>query len=130
MSKIPDILPDFNKSEDGLIPTVAQDFTSGKILMLAYVNKEAWQQTLESGRACYWSRSRSRLWKKGEESGNFQKIKKILVDCDGDSIIFQIEQKGGIACHTGRESCFYNEFKNGSFLVNSSPIKDPKEIYK
>ena len=78
--------------------------------MLAYVNEAAWEETLKSGRACYWSRSRSKLWKKGEESGNWQEIKEILVDCDGDSIIYKIEQKGGAACHTGRRSCFYNTY--------------------
>ncbi len=130
MSKIPDTMPDFSKSENGLIPAIAQDAETGKVLMLAYVNEAAWLETLKSGRACYWTRSRQKLWKKGEESGNYQVIKKILVDCDGDSIIYQIEQKGGIACHTGRESCFYNEYKDGDFVTNSDPIMDPKDIYK
>ena len=130
MGKIPEILPDFSKSEDGLIPAVAQDAETGDILMLAYVNQAAWEETLKSGRACYWSRSRSRLWKKGEESGNWQEIKEILVDCDGDSIIYKIEQKGGIACHTGRRSCFYNQSEGDGFVTNSEPLKDPKDLYK
>ena len=130
MAKVPDTMPDFSKSEDGLIPAVAQDAATGDILMLAYVNQAAWDETLKSGRACYWSRSRSKLWKKGEESGNWQEIKEILVDCDGDSIIYKIEQIGGIACHTGRRSCFYNKYEAGAFSVNSEPIIDPDELYK
>ena len=130
MGKIPDVIPDFTRSDDGLIPAIAQDYETGKILMLAYVNREAWEETIKTGRATYWTRSRSKLWKKGEESGNFQVIKKILVDCDGDSIIYQIEQKGGIACHTGRDSCFYNEWNGTDFDIISKPIKDPKDIYK
>ena len=130
MGIIPHTLPDFSKSEDGLIPAIAQDAITGDILMLAYVNKAAWEETLKSGRACYWSRSRSKLWKKGEESGNWQEIKEILVDCDGDSIIYKIEQIGGIACHTGRRSCFYNKYEGDGFVANSAPLKDPKDLYK
>ncbi|WDE96101.1 phosphoribosyl-AMP cyclohydrolase [Lentisphaera profundi] len=130
MAKVPDTMPDFSKSEDGLIPAVAQDAITGEILMLAYVNKAAWEETLRSKRACYWSRSRSKLWKKGEESGNWQEIKEILVDCDGDSIIYKIEQVGGIACHTGRKSCFFYKYENDNFSINSDPIIDPAQLYK
>ena len=130
MGKIPDTLPDFSKSADGLIPAIAQDAETNQVLMLAYVNEAAWEETLKSGRACYWSRSRSKLWKKGEESGNWQEIKEILVDCDGDSIIYKIEQKGGAACHTGRRSCFYNTYNGDGFTINSEPLIDPEELYK
>ena len=130
MGSVPETLPDFSKSADGLIPAIAQDAETSQVLMLAYVNQAAWEETLKSGRACYWSRSRSKLWKKGEESGNWQEIKEILVDCDGDSIIYKIEQKGGAACHTGRRSCFYNTYNGDGFTVNSEPLIDPKDLYK
>ena len=97
---------DFQKA-GGIIPAVAQDYLSGEVLMLAYINPEAWQETLRTGRAVYFSRSRNRLWRKGEESGNVQIIKEILVDCDGDAVIYRVEQKGGAACHTGHRSCFF-----------------------
>ena len=96
---------DFQKA-GGIIPAVAQDYRSGEVLMLAYINPEAWQETLRTGHAVYFSRSRNRLWHKGEESGNIQIIKEILVDCDGDAVIYRVEQKGGAACHTGARSCF------------------------
>ena len=98
---------DFSKSADGLIPAVAQDYETGDVLMLAYINKEAWEKTLETGIATYWTRSRRKLWVKGESSGNIQKVKEILVDCDLDTVIFKIEQVGGAACHEGYRSCFF-----------------------
>ena len=98
---------DFSKSSNGLIPAVAQDWKTGEVLMLAYINKESLEETLKSGLATYWSRSRSELWQKGATSGNKQKIKEILVDCDEDTVIFKVEQVGGAACHTGRRTCFY-----------------------
>ncbi|UCV29264.1 phosphoribosyl-AMP cyclohydrolase [Ferribacterium limneticum] len=114
---------------DGMIPAIAQD-ENGRVVMFAYMNRESLQETLSCGNAVYWSRSRKRLWRKGEESGHFQKIKAIRTDCDGDVLLLSIEQVGGIACHTGRESCFFNEL-NGDRWVPADPVlKDPKEIYK
>ena len=98
---------DFSKSSDGLIPAVAQDWKTGEVLMLAYINKESLEETVKSGLATYWSRSRRELWQKGATSGNEQQIKEILVDCDEDTVIFKVEQIGGAACHTGRRTCFY-----------------------
>ena len=99
---------DFKKC-NGLIPAVAQDYLTGEVLMLAYISPESWAETLKSGYATYFSRSRNELWKKGETSGHLQKIKQILVDCDGDTVVFKVEQIGNIACHTGNRSCFYRE---------------------
>ena len=130
MAKQPDQKPDFSKSPDGLIPAVAQCAETNEILMLAYVNKDAWLETLKSGRACYWSRSRSKLWKKGEESGNWQEIVEILVDCDADAIIYKIKQIGGIACHTGRHSCFFHKYEGDDFKIISDPIKNPEDLYR
>lgn len=107
----------FSKYPDGLIPTVAQDFQTGEILMLAYVSEESLRRTVATGRATYWSRSRQELWTKGETSGNVQIIKEILIDCDEDAIIFKIEQVGGVACHTGKRTCFYRSLKDGEFVV-------------
>ena len=115
--------------ENGMIPAIAQEATSGRVVMFAWMNREALQETLHCGNAVYWSRSRKRLWRKGEESGFFQKIKSIRTDCDGDVLLLTIEQVGGIACHTGRASCFFNEL-NGERWVPVDPVlKDPKEIY-
>lgn len=100
--------PDFKKSVNGLLPAIAQDYITGEILMQAYMNRESWEKTLESGYAVYYSRSREELWKKGETSGNLQEIKEIRLDCDMDSIILKINQIGGVACHTGKRSCFFN----------------------
>lgn len=118
----------------GLIPAIAQDAETGKILMVAWMNAEALQQTLHRQQAVYWSRSRQRLWHKGEESGHVQEVKEIRLDCDADVIMLQVHQVGGIACHTGRESCFYQRLN----VVDGQPewqsvepvIKDPKQIYK
>ena len=113
---------------DGMIPAIAQD-ENGRVVMFAWMNRESLQETLQCGNAVYWSRSRKRLWRKGEESGHFQKIRAIRTDCDGDVLLLSIEQVGGIACHTGRESCFFNEL-NGDRWVPADPVlKDPKEIY-
>lgn len=122
---------DFEKS-DGLIPAIAQDAASGKVLMLAYVNKEAFDYALKTGKATYWSRSRNKLWCKGEESGNFQEITEILIDCDNDAIIYKVNQKGlGAACHTGHESCFYRSLKDGEWIQNDDPKKfNPEDVYK
>jgi phosphoribosyl-AMP cyclohydrolase len=120
---------DFAKS-GGLIPAIAQDARTGKVLMQAYINEESWRLSLASGEVHYWSRSRQELWHKGDSSGNVQKIKAIYVDCDNDSVLFQIEQIGGAACHTGRESCFYRKVAGDELVIEGEPLLDPKEIYK
>ncbi len=121
---------DFSKG-NGLLPAIVQDHKTGKVLMLAYINDEAWKKTLETGEAHYWSRSRNKLWHKGESSGHVQKIKAIFVDCDNDTVLFQVEQIGGAACHTGYDTCFYRELdKNGSFKIVGKKIFDPEEVYK
>ena len=120
---------DFAK-EGGLIPAVAQDAENGDVLMLAYINEESWNETLKSGCATYWSRSRKKLWKKGEESGNTQIIKEILVDCDNDAVVFKIEQIGGAACHMGYKSCFFTKLKkDGSTEIIGERVFDPDEVY-
>ena len=116
-------------NEQGLVPAIAQDDGSGKILMVAWMNKEALQLTADTGHAVYWSRSRKKLWHKGEESGHQQIIKDIRLDCDEDVILLSVEQKGGIACHTGRERCFYRHLKNGEWQTTEPVLKDPKSIY-
>jgi phosphoribosyl-AMP cyclohydrolase len=116
-------------TQDGLAPAIAQDAASGRVLMFAWMNREALQKTQQSGEAYYWSRSRSRLWHKGEESGHVQKVRSIRIDCDADVILLAIEQAGGIACHTGRESCFYRELAGGVWVTKEPVLKDPKEIY-
>ena len=122
-------LDDIRFDEKGLVPAIAQDAGSGKILMMAWMNRESLQLTAEKKEAVYWSRSRGKLWHKGEESGHTQKIVDIRFDCDGDVILLKVEQCGGISCHTGRESCFYRQLQ-GDEWVNVEPvIKDPKQIY-
>jgi phosphoribosyl-AMP cyclohydrolase len=114
----------------GLIPAIAQDYKTGEVLMLAYINEEAWKETLSSGRAVYFSRSRNKLWRKGEESGNVQLVKEIRVDCDLDTVIFMVEQIGGAACHTGHRSCFYTAVNSdGSTKELSEPLFDPEKVY-
>ena len=119
---------DFSKG-DGLIPAIAQDAATNEVLMLAYISKESWEESLRSGFATYYSRSRRKLWKKGESSGNLQKIKQILVDCDQDSVIFKIEQIGGAACHTGHRSCFYTETDGSTSREIEPPLIDPEQLY-
>ncbi|AKH39191.1 MULTISPECIES: phosphoribosyl-AMP cyclohydrolase [Nitrosomonas] len=119
-----------NWSADGLIPVIAQDEKSGKVLMVAWMNREAVKLTVETGEAVYWSRSRKKIWHKGEESGHVQKVKAIYLDCDEDVILLAIEQIGGIACHTGRQSCFFNKLEGDQWVVVTPIIKDPTEIYK
>jgi phosphoribosyl-AMP cyclohydrolase len=124
-----DIL-DFSKG-NGLLPAIVQDDGSGKILMLAYISKESWEKTLETGEAHYWSRSRQEIWHKGGTSGHIQKIKEIYVDCDNDTVLFKIEQVGGAACHTGFESCFYKKIdQRGNVTVVGNQIFDPEKVYK
>ena len=116
-------------NQDGLLPVVTVDANSRRVLMQAWVNSEALEITVSGGSAVYWSRSRGKLWTKGEQSGNTQRIVDIYLDCDNDSLLYEVEQKGGIACHTGRESCFYQKYKDGKWLVNDPVLKDPSSIY-
>ena len=116
--------------EQGLVPAIAQDAKTGEVLMFAWMNREALEKTLASGQAVYWSRSRRKIWYKGEESGHTQKVLEIRADCDRDVILLKIEQVGGIACHTGRRSCFFHRLDNGSWVETEPALKDPKEIYK
>ena len=116
---------------NGLLPAIVQDLDSGKILMLAYINKSSWEKTFETGEAHYWSRSRQELWHKGGTSGHVQKIKEIYMDCDQDTVLFKVEQVGGAACHTGYESCFYQKVDtNGDVTVVGEKIFDPRKVYK
>jgi len=115
---------------NGLLPAVVQDFESKEVLMLAYINELAWQKTLETGKAYYWSRSRNKLWLKGETSGHQQLIKKIFVDCDEDTVVYQVEQLGGAACHTGHRSCFFRQMVDGRLETIDKPVFDPGEVYK
>ena len=114
---------------DGMIPAIAQDGESGRVVMFAWMNRESLQETVATGNAVYWSRSRRRLWRKGEESGHCQKVKSIRADCDGDVLLLNIEQVGGIACHTGRESCFFLELQGDRWVAADPVLKDPKDIY-
>jgi phosphoribosyl-AMP cyclohydrolase len=116
-------------TEEGLCPAIAQDSATGKILMFAWMNRESLVLTVEKGYAVYWSRSRQKLWRKGEESGHQQKIVSIQMDCDEDVLLLKIEQQGGIACHTGRESCFYRQLINGEWQIIENVLKNPDDIY-
>ena len=120
---------DFEKC-GGLIPAIAQDWKTGDVLMLAYINPESWEETLKTGRATYWSRARSKLWRKGEESGNVQIVKEILVDCDEDTVVFKVEQIGGAACHEGYRSCFFRKLVDGELQIVGERVFDPKQVYK
>lgn len=121
---------DFNKT-GGLIPAIAQDYKTGDVLMLAYMNEHSWKETLESGMATYYSRSRKTLWKKGETSGNLQIVKEIRIDCDNDTVLLKVEQIGGAACHLGYKSCFFRKAeKNGDISIVEERIFDPKKVYK
>jgi len=115
--------------KDGLVPVIAQDFSSGRVLTLAWMNRDALALTAEKGEAVYWSRSRRKLWRKGEESGHTQKVREIRVDCDSDAILLRVDQAGGIACHTGRASCFFRKLENGRWVSTDPVLKDPKLIY-
>ncbi len=122
-------LDEIRFDENGLIPAIAQDASNGKILMMAWMNRESLQLTADKKEAVYWSRSRGKLWHKGEESGHTQKIREIRFDCDEDVILLKVEQNGGIACHTGRESCFYRQLQGDQWVEVEQVIKDPDEIY-
>ena len=115
---------------EGLVPVIAQEFGTGRVLMTAWMNRQALQQTAAGGKAVYWSRSRRRLWRKGEESGHEQLVREIRLDCDGDALLLVVEQLGGIACHTGRHSCFYRRLQQDAWLEADPVLKDPGAIYK
>jgi phosphoribosyl-AMP cyclohydrolase len=115
---------------NGLAPAIAQEAQSGKVLMVAWMNRAALEQTIASGEAVYWSRSRRKMWHKGEESGHVQKVREVRLDCDEDVILLSVEQVGGLACHTGRHNCFFQKYEDGSWVVTDPVIKDPKEIYR
>jgi len=120
---------DFEKT-DGLIPAIVQEYDTGEVLMLAYMNEEAWEATLKTGEATYFSRSRQELWIKGKTSGNVQLVKEIRIDCDNDTVLLKVDQVGGAACHTGYKSCFYKKIENGSVHITGKPVFDPDEVYK
>ena len=129
MKELNDIIEEIKWNEDGLVPAIAQQHDTGKVLMVAWMNREALQVTLAEGRAVYYSRSRKKLWRKGEESGHIQSLKEIMIDCDSDVVLMQVDQIGGIACHTGRHSCFYRRFEGDQWIEVSPVVKDPAEIY-
>jgi phosphoribosyl-AMP cyclohydrolase len=122
-------LDEINWTADGLVPVIAQETGTGKVLMMAWMNREALSLTVQEGRAIYWSRSRNKLWRKGEESGHVQLLKDIRLDCDNDVILLEVEQVGGIACHTGRHNCFYKQLQGDQWVVIEPVIKDPQKIY-
>lgn len=117
-------------TDDGLVPVIAQELGTNQVLMFAFMNREALQLTVETGHAVYWSRSRNKLWHKGEESGHQQKVHEIRLDCDSDVILMTVEQAGGIACHTGRHDCFFQKLENGEWKTDKPVIKNPEDIYK
>ena len=117
-------------SADGLVTAVTQESGSGRVLTVAWMNREALEKTVASGEAHYWSRSRGKLWRKGEESGHVQRVKSLRVDCDGDALLLEVEQAGGIACHTGRASCFFRRLENGEWVSVEPVLRDPREIYR
>ena len=123
-------LDEIQWTDDGLVPVIAQQHDTGRVVMFAWMNRESLALTVETGFAVYWSRSRQRLWRKGEESGHQQKVIDMELDCDADVILLQIEQQGGIACHTGRQSCFYRRLQNGQWQTTEAVLKDPQQIYK
>ncbi len=129
MAEIEREKPDFAK-RGGLLPVVVQDADSGAVLMLAYMNEEAWEKTTRTKLAHYWSRSRETIWKKGETSGHLQDVQEIYLDCDGDTILLRVSQRGGAACHTGHRSCFYRKLEGDSWKEVEPPIFDPKEVYR
>ncbi len=120
--------PDFAK-QGGLVPVIVQDEASGEVLMLAYMNEEAFDETMRTGRACYYSRSRGKLWRKGEESGHVQEVKEVYLDCDADTVLLRVRQVGGAACHKGYKSCFYRRYENGELKVVAERVFDPDEVY-
>ena len=126
------VIADLSFDRDGLVPAIAQSDETGEVLMLAYMNQDAWQETCSTGRVCYYSRSRDKLWRKGEESGNFQQVHSIHFDCDSDTLLIQVTQHGGAACHEGYRSCFFRQFDpaTGQLSVTAEQVFDPAEVYK
>ncbi len=123
-----DALSSLKFNDDGLIPAIAQQYDSGEVLMMAWMNEESLRETLQTGRVCFWSRSRQKLWRKGESSGQVQHLKAIRIDCDGDTLLLSVDQTGP-ACHTGRKSCFYNRIDDGRLIVETEPLIDPDTLY-
>jgi phosphoribosyl-AMP cyclohydrolase len=121
---------DFSKNTDGLLPAIVQEYESGDILMLAYINRESWERTLQTGKAHFWSRSRKKIWLKGETSGHVQIIHDILIDCDDDTVVFKVEQVGGAACHTGYRSCFFRRINGLELQIIGEKIFDPDTVYR
>jgi phosphoribosyl-AMP cyclohydrolase len=121
---------DFQNAKDGLIPAIAQDAATSQVLMLAWMNREAYEETLRTGRACYYSRSRGRLWRKGEESGHVQEVREVYLDCDADTILLKVHQIGGAACHEGYASCFFRRVEGDKLQVVGQRLFDPKQVYK
>lgn len=119
----------FSKTVDNVLPAIVQDHLTGEVLMLAYINEHAWRMTLETGKAHYWSRSRNRLWLKGESSGHVQLIREILVDCDEDTVLFKVEQQGGAACHKGYRSCFFRRVEGDALTITADRVFDPEKVY-
>ncbi len=119
---------DFRRG-NGLVPAIVQDWKTGEILMVAYMNAESWAKTRETGKACFWSRSRQKLWLKGETSGHVQIVKEVFLDCDHDALLLKVEQRGGAACHTGHRSCFYRRIVGDRLETVGEPVFDPKEVY-
>ncbi|CAN1537599.1 MAG: phosphoribosyl-AMP cyclohydrolase [Sulfuritalea sp.] len=122
-------LDEVNWDNNGLVPVIAQEYDTGRILMFAWMNREALQLTYDTKQAVYWSRSRNKLWRKGEESGHTQHVHEIRIDCDEDVVLIKVEQVGGIACHTGRHNCFFKKLENDHWLIDQPILKDPKDIY-
>src|SRR5688500_9584310 len=122
-------MPNFEKAGD-LLPAIAQDAETGEVLMLAWMNREAYEETLRTGRACYFSRSRNKLWRKGEESGNVQEVRAVYVDCDADTILLKVHQVGGAACHEGYPSCFFRKVEGDGLRVVGQRVFDPKKVYQ
>ena len=122
-------LDQINWNSEGLVPVIAQDANSGRVLMLAWLNRQALETAVAEQRAVYWSRSRAKLWRKGEESGNVQKLVDVYLDCDNDAVRYSVEQVGGIACHTGRESCFFQRLQDGNWLAEEPVLKQPETLY-
>jgi phosphoribosyl-AMP cyclohydrolase len=123
------LLNEIKWNEQGLIPVIAQDWQTGEVLMLAWMNKDALQLTIDEGRAIYWSRSRQAVWRKGEESGHVQRLKEMRIDCDADTLLLKVEQIGAIACHTGRRRCFFQRLEQGAWRVTDEVVKQPEDIY-
>lgn len=126
---MPDWLDEVRWDERGLVPAIAQDAATGRVLMFAHMNRESLRLTVDTGEAHYWSRSRNRLWHKGEESGHIQRVQAVGLDCDGDVVLLEVEQTGGIACHTGRSSCFFRRLEGGRWVEVEPVLKDPGQIY-